>query len=600
MIYSNLDEIVLLPNQKFYSNLLTDESNLFKILIPKDNGDIKKIRVMLNDTEKSEIEIYEKDRENLAINVENIRGIKYCDFIPIKNNNNEYEIKFNIKAKEKIYYYIENKLIGEEDTFNVYNLTFDKIKEISAMNSFPIKIFSKLPLTKEINTTYNEILLEEIHQTDNNNSKDLIFNCYFQILNSEESDIINTIDEIEINATLINQNELNEIIETKKDSDYLKSSLNKKFDKSTKSVILNINSDFINKNKNYEELILYMSINYVNNNIKKNINLSSKLLAFYKNDLSFIIPSNNYINDNLIVNGKYKYNLYHLKLEKEEKIKYIIEFSSNYELNNKEFFISFLDYNNINNIQPENYLTNSTNINFMDSKRKIGSINQFEFTLKEDSIKDIILCVATNLQTKKGGISTINYVFKYNTYSLNEYTDIITYNFSEILSNKGSSLIFSSINTKSKDNQEDKVYGEISIRKILSTDRLNNEKLDTIAIIESKYDLVNADITRDSRNTNLKIKNMNIKNEYYSIVINSPIYNQKFVFNTIPEGIIENSKKKNVLAIVLICVSVLIVLIVILVVIKIFKKNKNLKEEVMKTSFEKSGMLEQLNEMKSQ
>ena len=600
MIYSNLDEIVLLPNQKFYSNLLTDESNLFKILIPKDNGDIKKIRVMLNDTEKSEIEIYEKDRENLAINVENIRGIKYCDFIPIKNNNNEYEIKFNIKAKEKIYYYIENKLIGEEDTFNVYNLTFDKIKEISAMNSFPIKIFSKLPLTKEINTTYNEILLEEIHQTDNNNSKDLIFNCYFQILNSEESDIINTIDEIEINATLINRNELNEIIETKKDSDYLKSSLNKKFDKSTKSVILNINSDFINKNKNDEELILYMSINYVNNNIKKNINLSSKLLAFYKNDLSFIIPSNNYINDNLIVNGKYNYNLYHLKLEKEEKIKYIIEFSSNYELNNKEFFISFLDYNNINNIQPENYLTNSTNINFMDSKRKIGSINQFEFTLKEDSIKDIILCVATNLQTKKGGISTINYVFKYNTYSLNEYTDIITYNFSEILSNKGSSLIFSSINTKSKDNQEDKVYGEISIRKILSTDRLNNEKLDTIAIIESKYDLVNADETRDSKNTNLKIKNMNIKNEYYSIVINSPIYNQKFVFNTIPEGIIENGKKKNVLAIVLICVSVLIVLIFILVVIKIFKKNKNLKEEVMKTSFEKSGMLEQLNEMKSQ
>ena len=237
----------------------------------------------------------------------------------------------------------------------------------------------------------------------------------------------------------------------------------------------------------------------------------------------------------------------------------------------------------------------------MDSKRKIGSINQFEFTLKEDSIKDIILCVATNLQTKKGGISTINYVFKYNTYSLNEYIDIITYNFSEILSNKGSSLIFSSINTKSKDNQEDKVYGEISIRKILRTDRLNNEKLDTIAIIESKYDLVNADITRDSKNTNLKNKNMNIKNEYYSIVINSPIYNQKFVFNTIPEGIIENSGKKNVLLIVLICVSALIVLLVILVVIKIFKnKNKNLKEEVMKTSFEKSGMLEQLNEMKSQ
>ena len=86
-------------------------------------------------------------------------------------------------------------------------------------------------------------MFEEIHQTDNNNSKDLLFNCYFQILNAEESDVINTIDEIEIKATLINQNELNEIIETKKDSDYLKSSLNKKFDKSTKSVILNINSE---------------------------------------------------------------------------------------------------------------------------------------------------------------------------------------------------------------------------------------------------------------------------------------------------------------------------------------------------------------------
>ena len=591
MIYSNFDEIVILPNDRFYSNLLVDENDLFKIHIPKGNGDINKIMVMINITEESVVETDEEDMKNIAVNVDNIGNIKFCEFIPLNNKENEYDILFNIKAKKDFYYYIEYKFVGDENNFNIYNLEFEKIKEIDVINSFPIKIISDLPFTKE-NNKYN--------------FKDLLFNCNFQSLNLEEIDIINTFEEMEINVTIINENELNDIIITNIDEKYFKSPLKKKFDKSTKSIILNINTDFLNKNKNDEKLILYMSISSVKNYIKKNINLSCKLFLFYKNNIDFIIPSNNYINDNLIVNNKYNYNLYHLKLETEEKIKYIVEFSANYELNNKELYISFLDYNNINNFKPENYLTNSTNINFINSGKKLGSIHQIEFTLKDTSLKDIILCVATNLKGVSHGISSINYIFKYNTYSINEYSNIITFGFNETILNYTKTTIkYSNIFAKTNDNKEVNIYGEISLRKILNNNKLNNEKLDTIAILESKYDLIEEG-KESKKNKEVTINDLIIdfKKEYYSIFINSRNYNQKFVFNTIHEENSKNQnqkneKKNNVLSVVLICSAVFIVLVIITTLIMNYKnKGKNLKKNVMQTSFGETGILDELNDVK--
>ena len=597
MIYSNFDEISLLANNTFYSSLSIDESDLYKIHIPKGNGEVKKIRVSLNTTEESEIITNEDDMKNLAMNIEVIGSIKICEFIPINNNDNEYDILFNVKAKKSFNYFIEYTLIvGEEDnTLSIHNLLFEKIKEIEIINSFPIKIIAELPFTKQ-NNKYN--------------FKDLLFNCYFQSLNSKESDVINTFDEIEVNYTIINSNELNSIIETNKDENYLKSSLNKKFDKTTKSVILNINTDFLNKYQNNEKLIIYMSISSANN--KKNINLSGKLFLFYKNNSDFIIPPDNYINDNLIVNGNCNYNLYHLKLENSEKNRYIVEFSSNYELNNEDLYISFLDFNNINNIKPENNLQNSTNINFVDSKIKLGSIHQFEFTLKDNSIKDIILCIVTKLKANKGGISSINYIFKYSTYSTIEYNNLKTYNFNGVIKNDTnneksiSSLKFQSLKTKSNDSTDINVYGEISVRKILSSDRLNNEKLDTIAILESKYELIDGTVNRNKDTTTIAVPKIDTTKEYHSIIINSLIYNQKFVFNTIPEGVIENKTDKkgkdkiNTLAVILICSGVIVVIIILIAIIMYCKsKGKNLKEDVMKTSFENSGVIDQLNEEKN-
>ena len=587
MIYSNFAEIALLPNEKFYSKLLAKENNLYKIHIPKDNEDIKKIKIMYNNSEEVEIKIYEEYLKSIEVNFEILGNMKICELIPKNPLKNEFDIKFEMEAKKNLYYFIEYQLIRELDPLNYQSLEFGEIKKVNDIISFPIKIASKLTFIKE---------------NSNNNIKDLLFNCYFQVLNLKETDVINTFDEIEINATIININELNQVMETNQDMDYFKSPLSKKFDKSSKSIMLDINEDFWNKKKNDDDdLFLYMSISSVNSSIQSNLNISGKFFLFYKNDLSFIIPSNNYINDNLIVNGEYNYNLYHLKLENEEKVKYLVEFSSNYELNNKELFVAFLDYNEINNIQPENGLTNSTNINFVDSVRKLGSINQFEFTLKDNSRKDIILCISAKLPAEKNGLTSINYVFKYSTYSLSEYSDIIRYNFNEAITKNSKSLVYSNIKEENKDNKEFNIYGEISIRKILSNDRIKNEKLDTIAILESKYDLIDAIETRDDKYTNLEINNLNEKNDYYcSIVFDSARYNQKFVFNTVHEKNKNNSKGSNVLVIILISIGAVIALIIILVLIKIIKnRKKTVNEEVINAAFENTGVLEGLNEMKN-
>ena len=165
---------------------------------------------------------------------------------------------------------------------------------------------------------------------------------------------------------------------------------------------------------------------------------------------------------------------------------------------------------------------------------------------------------------------------------------------------------FQSLKTKSNDSTDINVYGEISVRKILSSDRLNNEKLDTIAILESKYELIDGTVNRNKDTTTIAVPKIDTTKEYHSIIINSLIYNQKFVFNTIPEGFIENKNDKkgkdkiNTLAVILICSGVIVVIIILIAIIMYCKsKGKNLKEDVMKTSFENSGVIDQLNEEKN-
>ena len=594
LIHSNLDEITLFQNDKFYSNLLKDESNLFKIHIPKSNIEIEKIKIILNTTE-GEFELITDKNENIDVNIETLGNNQICEYTPYNDysiNSKDFDILFNIKANKILYYSIEYNIIkkNDDDTFNIYNLTFEKIKDINIINYLPIKIFSELPFKKNENKNFD--------------FKELLFNLYFQSIDTNSYREINN---FQIKATIINKKKLEELFTSKTDNNFFdESSLTKELDLSTKSVFLNIKKDFLDKFNNNDELVLYISINDINNNRKK-YNLSGKLFLFYKNNAEFILPINNYINDNLNINDKNNYNLYHLQLEGELKYKFYVEFSSNYELNNKDLYISFLDYENINNVKEENLLKNSTNIKFIDSETKIGTIHHFEFTLNNKA-KDVIMCVFSKLRPVKNSLSSVNYILKYNTYNPIEEQNRIQFELNKAINNKSEENITSfeleGIKVINEDNKIMYPKAEIYIRKISKKNKLKNEKLDTTAIIESEYELVNGNIIQKDGNIKINVPKIDENNEYYSVFINLPQYNEKFVYGTIFPKEVQNDKgntsngKKNIWLVIGISTAVLIIIIaVIAILMNCNKKNTNLKNNVMKTSFENSGVLDELNDL---
>ena len=600
LINSNLDEIALLANDTFYSYLLKDDIDLYKIYIKKRNESIKKIQIILNTTEDIQFEYFLQDLKNFNITNETKDNSFIFEYIPNKNVSfdlKDYDISFNIKAKKDIYYSAKYEIIinneEEKDGLNLTNLEFGKIKEINELFSLPIKIYSVLPFTKD-NNQYD--------------FKDLLLNFIFQSINNDNPQKTNTFEQIEIKATIINNAQLNNIRSTKKDDDIFdKNILNVLFDLSTRTAILNINKTFLEKFIDKEELILYFTIDDANNKEKKDINLSGKTFLFFKNDTEFIIPENNYINDNLYIdNNNYNYNLYHLKLEGNEKKNYIVEFSSNVDLDNEGLYISFLD-SDIKNIQFENLLQNSSNVIFNKPEIKIGGIHYFNFTLKNE-IKDIILCVGTKLKKEEKGLSYVYYIFKYIDkdnkkfeYELNDKIKLSD-------SGDNTKIEFEKIKKTSQEIIE-RPNAEIYIRKIKN--KLNREIFNTISIIESDYELINKNISEENEKIIIEIPKIS-ENDVYSILINLLETNEKFVYDTIIKknkdddqqsdtpGEEDNENKdgdKNVLVIVSVTLS-LIVLIVIVILAFFYYRNKrrNLQNDVMKTSFENSGVLDELND----
>ena len=377
---------------------------------------------------------------------------------------------------------------------------------------------------------------------------------------------------------------------------------------------MNINKEFLGKFKDEEELIVYFSINDVNNDEKRDINLGGKTFLFYKNDTNFIIPEDNYINDNLLINNKNNYNLYHLKLEGEDKKNYTVEFSSNADLDNEGLYISFLDYENIKNIKSENLLQNSSNIQIINSEIRIGAIHHFEFTINKE-LNDIILCVGTKLKKEKNGLSNVNYIFKYMDKDSQKFNYKLNNEIKYIDSGANTRIQFERIKTISSDDIETP-NAEIYIRKIKN--KLNGEIFNTISIIESDYDLVSGKISNSNEKIVVDIPKIK-ENEIYSILINVLGTNEKFVYDIIikeedtpsdkpsdtpsdinSDTIDEDDDDDNkILVIVSISFAIIVLIIIIIFVLCYYKgKGRNLQNDVMKTSFENTGFLDESNDKK--
>ena len=349
-----------------------------------------------------------------------------------------------------------------------------------------------------------------------------------------------------------------------------------------------------------------MVIYYKNLQEKKNVNLSAKLFLIYNNKTDYIIEENNYISDKLLTQNTNNYfNLYHLKLNGDND-KFIIDFSSNYALG-RGLYVSFFDDNTIQNIKTNKETelkTNSTNIEFLNSENKKGTTYHFEFTLK-NNIKDIYLCIISKVRIKKGVdknkiLPSVNYIFKYYTVNSKKDSNIIKYELnSEVnYSNTNDKTIIELQNIKITNKNTNGNYknGIIYIRKIKEDNKFDKESLDTIGIIESKNELVNGIIKYENENKNIKIEVPKIdeEKEYYSILIDFPEEDEKFVYDTIHKTIIN----KPILQVILsfIGAPLLLAAIIGIIIFAYRYKNTNLKDKIIKISFKEEERLGDKND----
>ena len=584
LIYSDMDIINLSPSDSFYSHLSKDESDLFKIHIPKNSTNLKKIKISIKSKQNMEFKLNEDNMNSKCKTKEEGKTYECSPLKTFSIYNQDYDLLFNIKANEDSDYSIKYKIVETDKIVEIQSFEFSKIEDI-IVYSFPFNFYYILP---------NNLL----------DFKDYLFNFKFKA--STALDETSSFKKIYINSTIINSQKLMELQSAESNINIFDENsllFNKSFDLSTKTLSLNINKEYANtisnKIKNDDELVLYFSLdNYKNKN--KNYNLEGQLFLFYENDKDFIIPYNTYINSKLPIN-KINFNLYHLQLN-ENKNKFVVDFSSNYELG-ENFKISFIDYdNNIENLKPENVIKNSSNINFITSnnknKNKNSAIKQFEFNLK-DNKKDVFLCVYSNVKDKN--LTSINYIFKYNTYDDSEKRVVYEMNkkikYSKSKDNKYFILEFDNIK-KIKDDKSEYCKGEISVRAIKKNNKIKTEKIDSIALIQSDYKLKKGIISYQNgdKKITIKMEYNKIEKKYYSIFIDLPNENEKFVYDMIYIDKTGGKKKKkktknNLLWVVVItgsCVLLVVAIIVIIIVITRMK-NEDLEEKVNAISFKKSG-----------
>ena len=495
----------------------------------------------------------------------------------------------------------KNKLnLDEIDSYSLYSenndvrlkeVDFNKVQSIKNISQFPLKLSSKLPFRK------------------GDNYRDLLFNIKFKWENNNgynKQEYIDNFYNLEINATIINNNK-SELINTNFiDDSNFNSVLKTKVDLSTKTGVLKINKTFINNALNLtnkednDDLYLYLiisnttKINLDNNTDINTHRLECKVFLIY-DDCNNGTINNIFINNKIDYDEKDEknnYNFFLLKLDEQKDSNiFIVEFSSNYALS-RGLYVSFLDIEDKKKIKAGDIPNNSSNIQFLKSNIKKGKIYHFEFKLKNNKT-EAILCV----YAKSKVLKTYNYIFKFGEtyYKSFNFTKEVKYY------NNGTKSIIELENPFYEIDYLYDINKEIIVRKILNKDKIKKEDLDTIGLIESKYELVERKVNYLDKNIKIEIPKINGK-DYYSIIINSIDNdnngNEIFVFNTI-----NNNKVSKPYWIIILFFGVIPFYLGIMAVIIIFtsrKSKSDLKEEVMKTSFKVSTVNDDLNRYKEE
>ena len=536
-----------------------------------------------------------------------VYGIAKIQWMDKFNNKREYEFKsshelvtFNIfneftnvtiESKENFAFYLWQNI--KDDKFNIHEIDFSSIEEIIFTDmDFPLNLYCILPFEAIDSKNYSYKF------------EDLLFNFVLDKVNTNNNDKL-TENLFEINVALINFKTLKSIKKFKNNNMVeFDNNIKAKYDISTKTFVLNLNKTYL------EELwtsfgdkdglpYIYFSINKHSSNTNIYNYLSGQLLLMFNNYTDYIIPNNHFVNDQLIMFSKKLFNLYHLQLAGDyNKNKVILDFSSNVVVG-KELIISFIDYEYKDKINSIIIQQNSSNIEIDKEKSKTyGNTHHIEFKISNNNVRDILLCVYKNTPIKDidKSIKIINYVFKYDTYKPDFET--INYNFNNDVNVKieSSQIQLRMRNVEKKQgNIIENIQGEIYIRKIEKNNKIFNEQVATISVLESEYSLIKSEIKFDKENLEINIPYKYKSNQpfYLAVILNLPDENQKFAYRLIdtenPDGINKSLSTTTLILIIFICFVVLLLIIIIVVRIVMKNKNENLETEVMSTSFTKSN-----------
>lgn len=578
-IFSDLDEIILEKNKNFYGIATKDDNYQFKLTIKQFDENFKHCEFCINATNDDLFFDTLNDLNNATIK-EIIKNNRKCyryqvDKIYNDLQKKDIEIIFNIKANKDINFILTNEV--------VQNFEMGKIKYINNFN-FPYEL---------------DLELGNITNFD----KDLLFNIYLN--NQNDENVI--LDNIQIGAIIINQSLLNEI-EEKNNIDIFNNNPNKaliqKLDKGTRSALININKNFINKGLGGGSESYFLHFLFYENNSKNIINqeFSAKIFTLAKKNNQYDLEQNTFLSDVINLDNKDVINLYHLNAEKNKKLE--IKFSSNYPINNF-FSIYFLPYDQKANIDLDYCKNNALNYN----KSQNGEM--YTFTLNEmDNIESITLAVVSTLKKEETNLQKLNYIFKYNIYDKSEYDVQTQYDYNDKYNiTEAKDKITFQISAIKKKSEKNYPKSEVNIRKIDINKSIKNESFDTFAIIESDYDLIKGTKSESNDKINIKIdKSDYVDGLAYSIIVDIFDENEKFVISKLdkkekdqennPEGDGDNDKTELLLKILIPVGIVLIVGIIILIIVCLKKSSGGeLKESIMKTSFQDdAGLIKDNNE----
>jgi hypothetical protein len=255
---------------------------------------------------------------------------------------------------------------------------------------------------------------------------------------------------------------------------------------------------------------------------------------------------------------------------------------------------------------------NSSNIKIDDNNSKFyGGKYHIEFTLTSPNAKGIDLCLFSNRpKLNSNELKSANVLFKYFSYEPNYQTT--KYDFDNKVNWKYENDIIILNMKKIKKIESSNTYypnTEFIVRKILYENKLPNEELSSITLLQSAHEILYTYKDNNTQSDAIELKipyKTNNKEKYYlSVIANLYDDKEKFSYNTIElehegnedkkkdddkekDNTKNNSNTTTILIIVVIVVIVVIICFILLYLFVINKKMTKEKESLMQVSFNES------------